>query len=323
MLKRNMSALAVCLAFAGGAYATPFYINAGSFGTTTGAGGSDTNTITNSMESLGWIDSVATSIYFGLTPGSTVIDTNNIGYMGTLGIPPYTNPEGRQVTTLKATGSLGDSEGFTSTPSEWGESFRGGARWGMTYTYTLVGAINGAGTGVNFNSGYFDLFHEDGTNSTQVARLNLSNFGLVSGAGATYTVLASGSFSYDWTGAGGLPDGLSDATPFAQNFFIDVNSGSRYYDLWSSGAAANPMLISWRMDNNIDCPVGQPDCSGVPLPSQLTTIFDASGDPIGGYRQTLIDGTVRFNVPEPGTLALLGLGLLGLGIGRRYRKATD
>ena len=275
MIKLKLTALAIGMAVASSAYATPFFLQAGSYGTTSG-GSSDANTVTNSLESLGWTDSIATSIYFGLTPGSTVIDTNDISFMGTLGIPGYPNPEGRQIKTLNATSSLGDAENFTQTSADWGDAFRGGAFWGMTYTYRLFGNINAAGTGVDFTSGYFDLFHEGdavGTATTQVARLNLGSFSLVSGVGAIYTVLASGNFSFDWTG-----DGVSDASAFAKDFFIDAVTGESYFDRWANGGTVNPLAISWRMDNNIDCPVGQTDCSGVPLPSQLTLISDSGGD---------------------------------------------
>lgn len=46
------------------------------------------------------------------------------------------------------------------------------------------------------------------------------------------------------------------------------------------------------------------------------------GDPAKWTRNTRLSGDLTFNVPEPGALALLGLGLLGLAAVRRNKKAA-
>ncbi len=86
-------------------------------------------------------------------------------------------------------------------------------------------------------------------------------------------------FFFDFNG-----DGIADTTADA-----DAN------DLLDGGVIA----LSWNLDQNTDNVVVIPE--GDPLTPELFTVLSDH------------DGSVDFTVPEPGTLALMGLGLLGMG----------
>lgn len=143
------------------------------------------------------------------------------------------------------------------------------------------------GVAAQIVSGSIDIFYQDAGTNVLVAQLN----NLV-GSATIGDIVIDGEVDFSNVAAADLA--------LAQNLFFFAD-GSSWYDLWS-GAGGDPLVISSRFDTNID---------------QLTVL---AGNP--GYdflRETDLDGSVRFDVPVPAPLALMGLGLLGLGFSRRKR----
>ncbi|MCP5209229.1 MAG: PEP-CTERM sorting domain-containing protein [Hahellaceae bacterium] len=196
---------------------------------------------------------------------------------------------------FNALNPLCNPEGFSCSD----DTERYGDDWILSYEYVLEGTVSV--TDISFTSGYFNVFYHDSTGVSfeQVAKISVTGSQLLP---ANLNIMGEVTFDFDGDGID------NDASAFAKNFMHDATTGTSFYDIWTTGGDS---AISFLIDTNVNPPI--------PNPASLVVTTDGAGG-IYGIRQSTLDGSAEFNVPEPSSIALLGLGLLGLGATAR-RKA--
>lgn len=293
-MKKTLLAIATGMAVSASASAADMFIDLGtnSFDAGRFIGVPDANSSTATFQQFGFNQIVATSVY-DFSDGSPLgafYDTNipselafaNVPAAGIAlnGITP--------VNLILPNCALGqcDIDGLSPLVPPLGTDNEGFLQtWDLQIEYHFDGTLTPGGP--VYTGGTFNVFFND---------LTLAN--------ADFLAL-TGTLTGSTLQIANL-DLFFDITFAVDNFLWIDNGSGTFLDAADVIAAGGTPTLA--LDTNVDPPI--------PTADQLLLVVDDGGNP-NVIRQTELDGSITGQIPEPGMLALMGLGLLGLGLSRR------
>lgn len=251
-------------------------------------GTADANSTTATFNEFGFSQILATSLYDMTdgTPLGSFYDTNIPAELTAAGIPASgTALDGTTFVSLvmpNTPPALGqtDIDALSPLVPPLGSDNEGFLQtWALEVEYHFDGTLSPAGP--SYTGGTFDIYFDSLIDDTYD--------GLVISGVLTGSTLNAANL-----------DLFFDIT-YALDDFLYIDSGSSFLD--AADVIANGYVPTMVLDTNVNPPV--------PTADQLLLVGT------NAVRQTTLDGSITAQVPVPGTLALLGLGLLGASVRRR------
>lgn len=294
-MKKSLLAALLGMSLSASALAANMYIDVGDNGydLSTTVGTEDANTTTGIFNEFGFNQLLATSIY-DFSDGSALgsfYDTNIPGELTAAGVPTSGTP-------LSGTGTVSlvmpdcaagqcDIDALSPLVPPLGsdnEGFLGS--WDLQLAYHFDGVLTASGP--VYTGGTFEVYFND-LNDDSNDRLVLSGELLNSTLQAANLLL-----NFELT--------------YAEAGFLYVENASGDF----VAADAGTKLV---LDTNVNPPI--------PTADQLLLVNSGTIEEpvVNAIRQTTLDGSITASIPEPGSLALLGIGALGLSMVRRRRSA--